>query len=235
MSGWTAKRFWTEARVEEIGGGFTVTLDGRAVKTPAKAPLIVPTRAMAEAIAAEWDAQTGKVDPATMPVTRAANSAIDKVTVQFDEVVGLLSDYGGTDLLCYRAEGPMELVARQVEGWDPVLGWAASALNAPLAVTRGVVFVAQDPDVLARLRARVAALDPFRLTAFHDLVAISGSLVLALAVIDGWLPAEAAWQLSRIDETWQAELWGTDDEAQKAEEVRHADFLQAERFYRLCA
>jgi chaperone required for assembly of F1-ATPase len=190
---------------------------------------------MAEAIAAEWDAQTGKVDPATMPVTRAANSAIDKVTVQFDEVVGLLSDYGGSDLLCYRAEGPMELVARQVEGWDPVLGWAASALNAPLAVTRGVVFVAQDPDVLARLRARVAALDPFRLTAFHDLVAISGSLVLALAVIDGWLPAETAWQLSRIDESWQTELWGTDDEAQKAEEVRHADFLQAERFYRLCA
>lgn len=235
MSGWTAKRFWTEARVEEGAGGFTVTLDGRAVKTPAKAPLVVPTRAMAEAIAAEWDAQTGKVDPATMPVTRAANSAIDKVTVQFDEVVGLLSDYGGTDLLCYRAEGPIELVARQAEGWDPVLDWAASALNAPLVVTQGVVFVAQDPDVLARLRARVAALDPFRLTAFHDLVAISGSLVLALAVIDGWLPAEAAWQLSRIDETWQAELWGTDDEAQKAEEVRHADFLQAERFYRLCA
>lgn len=235
MSGWTAKRFWTEARVEEGAGGFTVTLDGRAVKTPAKAPLVVPTRAMAEAIAAEWDAQTGKVDPATMPVTRAANSAIDKVTVQFDEVVGLLSDYGGTDLLCYRAEGPIELVARQAEGWDPVLDWAASALNAPLVVTQGVVFVAQDPDVLARLRARVAALDPFRLTAFHDLVAISGSLVLALAVIDGWLPAEAAWQLSRIDETWQAELWGTDDEAQKAEAVRHADFLQAERFYRLCA
>lgn len=235
MSGWTAKRFWTEARVEEGAVGFTVTLDGRAVKTPAKAPLVVPTRAMAEAIAAEWDAQTGKVDPATMPVTRAANSAIDKVTVQFDEVVGLLSDYGGTDLLCYRAEGPIELVARQAEGWDPVLDWAASALNAPLVVTQGVVFVAQDPDVLARLRARVAALDPFRLTAFHDLVAISGSLVLALAVIDGWLPAEAAWQLSRIDETWQAELWGTDDEAQKAEEVRHADFLQAERFYRLCA
>jgi chaperone required for assembly of F1-ATPase len=235
MSGWTAKRFWTEARVEEGAVGFTVSLDGRAVKTPAKAPLLVPTRAMAEAIAAEWDAQTGKVDPATMPVTRAANSAIDKVTVQFDEVVGLLSDYGGTDLLCYRAEGPIELVARQAEGWDPVLDWAASALNAPLVVTQGVVFVAQDPDVLARLRARVVALDPFRLTAFHDLVAISGSLVLALAVIDGWLPAEAAWQLSRIDETWQAELWGTDDEAKKAEEVRHADFLQAERFYRLCA
>jgi chaperone required for assembly of F1-ATPase len=234
MSGWAAKRFWKEARVDSCEGGYTVTLDGRAVKTPAKAPLVVPTRAMAEAIAAEWDAQQGKIDPSTMPVTRAANSAIDKVTVQFDEVVGLLADYGGSDLLCYRAIGPAELIARQVAGWNPVLDWAASALDAPLRVTQGVVHVAQDPRSLARLRARVAALDAFELTAFHDLVAISGSLVLALAVIDGHLAADDAWALSRIDETWQTELWGHDEEADRAEAVRHEGFLEADRFYRLC-
>jgi chaperone required for assembly of F1-ATPase len=234
MTGWAAKRFWKEAQVDACEGGFTVTLDGRAVKTPAKALLVVPTRAMAEAISAEWDAQQGKIDPGTMPVTRAANSAIDKVTVQYDEVVGLLADYGGSDLLCYRAIGPAELIARQEAGWNPVLDWAATALEAPLRVTQGVVHVAQDPRSLARLRARVAALDAFELTAFHDLVAISGSLVLALAVIDGRLSADEAWVLSRIDETWQTELWGHDEEADRAEAVRHEGFLQADRFYRLC-
>ncbi len=234
MSGWTPKRFWKDARVEPCDGGFTVTLDGRAVKTPAKAALVVPTQAMAGAIATEWDAQQGKVDPATMPVTRSANSAIDKVTVQFDEVVQMLAEYGGSDLLCYRADGPAGLVARQAAGWDPILLWAAEALDAPLAVTQGVVHVVQNPVVLARLRERVAALDPFRLTAFHDLVAISGSLILALAVLGGRLTAPEAWRLSRIDETWQAELWGVDEEAAEAEAAREAAFLQAERFYRLC-
>ncbi len=234
MSGWAAKRFWKEARVDVCDGGFTVTLDGRAVKTPAKAALVVPTRAMAEAMAAEWDAQQGKVNPATMPVTRAANSAIDKVTAQFDEIVGLLAAYGGSDLLCYRALGPAELIARQAAGWDPLLDWSAEALGAPLRVTQGVVHLAQDPQSLERLRARVAALGVFELTAFHDLVAISGSLVLALAVIDGRLAAEVAWALSRIDEVWQTELWGHDEEADLAEAVRHDGFLQADRFYRMC-
>jgi chaperone required for assembly of F1-ATPase len=235
VSNWAAKRFWKTAWVEACEGGFTVTLDGRAVKTPAKALLVVPTRAMAAAIAAEWDAQLGKVDPATMPVTRSANSAIDKVTAQFDEVVGLLADYGGSDLLCYRAIGPAGLVARQVAGWDPLLDWAAKTLGAPLRVTQGVVHVAQDPRSLARLRARVAALGVFELTAFHDLVALSGSLVLALAVIDGRLTAAEAWTLSRIDETWQIELWGHDEEADRAEAVRREGLLQADRFYRMCA
>lgn len=234
MSGWSAKRFWKEATVEETAGGFSVRLDGRPVRTPAKAPLQVPTRAMAQAIAAEWDAQQGRVDPGTMPVTRAANSAIDKLAVQFDEVVGLLADYGGSDLLCYRAMGPAELVARQVVAWDPMLDWSAEALGAPLRATQGIVPVPQDGQSLALLRERVAALDVFRLAAFHDLVAISGSLVLALAVVDGRLSAEEAWQLSRIDETWQTDLWGSDEEATAAEAVRHEAFLQADRFYRMC-
>ena len=159
MSGWAPKRFWTSAEVAEAPGGFAVTLDGRQVKTPAKAPLVVPSRALAEAIAREWQAQDEKIDPATMPVTRGANAAIDKVRSQHAEVAALIADYGGTDLLCYRAEAPRELVARQSEHWDPLLDWAEAALGARLAVTQGVVPVAQPEAALAALGARVAAMD----------------------------------------------------------------------------
>jgi chaperone required for assembly of F1-ATPase len=154
MSAWKAKRFWTKAEAEPCEGGFTVRLDGRPVKTPAKAALVVPTQAMAQAIAAEWDAQSGEVKPATMPVTRAANSAIDKITAQRDEVVEIIAAYGQSDLLCYRAVAPAALIARQAAGWDPVLDWAEAALGARLVVTAGVVHVAQPSDALARLTAR---------------------------------------------------------------------------------
>lgn len=234
MTGWTAKRFWTEARAEPCPGGHTVRLDGRPVKTPAKTPLVVPTAAMAQTIAAEWQAQDGVVRPETMPVTRSANAALDKVATQFDEVVDLLAAYGDTDLLCYRATGPGALVDRQATAWDPVLDWAAAALGAPLVATSGVMHIAQPAESLAALRARVAAMTPFQLTGFHDLVAISGSLVLALAVTEGHLTGQQIWDLSRIDETWQAELWGTDDEAAAAESVRREGLLHAERFYALC-
>jgi chaperone required for assembly of F1-ATPase len=232
MSGWSAKRFWTETHVEEVDGGFTVRLDGRPVKTPAKTLLVVPTRAMADQIAAEWDAQQGKVDPRTMPWTRSANAALDKVVPQFAEVAGLLAAYGDTDLLCYRAGGPAELVLRQTEGWDPVLAWSATALNAPLKATIGVMHVEQPAESLARLTARINQMTAFQLTGFHDLVAISGSLVLALAVADRRLSAPEAWHLSRLDEHWQAEVWGRDEEAEALEAARHEGFLHAERFYR---
>jgi len=232
MNGWTAKRFWTETRVEAVDGGFTVRLDGRAVKTPAKTLLVVPTLAMAERIAAEWDAQQGKVDPRTMPWTRSANAALDKVAARFAEVAALLAAYGDTDLLCYRADGPAELAARQTKGWDPLLAWSATALDAPLTATVGVMPVGQPPDSLARLTARIGQMTAFQLTGFHDLVVISGSLVLALAVTDRRLSAEEAWRLSRLDEHWQAEVWGRDDEADVLEAARHEGFLHAERFYR---
>ena len=232
MSGWTAKRFWTATRVEEVDGGFTVRLDGRPVKTPAKTLLVVPTRAMADQIAAEWDAQQGKVDPRTMPWTRSANAALDKVANQFAEVAGLLAAYGDTDLLCYRADGPEELARRQTEGWDPLLAWSAATLKAPLNATVGVMHREQPAESLARLTARIGQMTAFQLTGFHDLVAISGSLVLALAVADQRLPAEEAWRLSRLDEHWQAEVWGRDEEAEMLEAARHEGFLHAERFYR---
>lgn len=234
MSFWKAKRFWKVAQAEPCEGGFTVRLDGRPVKTPAKAALVVPTLEMAQAIAAEWDAQTGEVRPETMPVTRAANSAIDKIVPQRAAVVELVAAYGASDLLCYRATGPAELQARQAAGWDPLLDWAGQALGARLCVTEGVMHVAQDECALAKLTARVEGFSPFQLAAFHDLVAISGSLVLALAVTDGRLLPEEAWLLSRIDEHWQVEQWGEDEEAAASEAARHAGFLEAARFYALC-
>lgn len=234
MSGWTAKRFWKAVTVEPDGAGFTVRLDGRAVKTPGKRPLILPGRAMAEAVAAEWAAVGGTVDPRRMPVTRAANSAIDKVATQFDEVAALIAAYGGSDLLCYRAEGPADLVRAQAEAWDPLLDWAEQAHGARLVTTTGVVPVAQPEAATGALAAAVFACTAFELTALHDLVALTGSLVLGLAAARGDFEAEAIWALSRIDEDWQAAQWGRDEEAEEAAAVKHADFLAARHFWTLC-
>ncbi len=234
MSNWKAKRFWKESKATETEGGFTVLLDGRGVKTPAKTPLVVPTQDLAQAIAAEWDAQEGEVNPLTMPFTCGANAALDKVAAQFEEVAALITEYGGTDLLCYRAEGPEGLIARQAEAWDPVLGWAADKLGARLNVAAGVMHVAQDPDVLEGLHAQVRAMSPFELAGFHDLVGLSGSLVLGFAAVHDLQPIENLWVLSRVDETWQQEQWGVDEEAAKMAEAKQQAFMQAKRFYDLC-
>lgn len=234
MSAWTARRFWTEATVQPEGAGFAVMLDSRPVRTPLKAPLVLPTEALARAVAAEWQAQTGTVNPATMPFTRTANSAIDKVAPQFADVAAMLAEYGGSDLLCYRATDPEALIARQAAAWNPLLDWVAGEFGTPLAATQGVVPIAQPVSSLAALGAAVSAQSPFQLAAFHDLVAITGSLVLALAVTRGRLSAEDAWALSRIDEDWQIEAWGQDDEAAGTAALKRAAVLQADRFYALC-
>lgn len=234
MSVWSARRFWKDATVVTADGGFTVHLDARPVRTPLKAPLILPTLALAEAVAAEWQAQAGTVNPETMPFTRTSNSALDKVAPQFKAVAAMLAAYGDSDLLCYRAEGPDDLVARQAEAWDPLLTWAAEALDAPLAITFGVMPVEQSRDSIARLADLVGPMSAFQLSAFHDLVSLSGSLVLALAVTRKRLTAEAAWSLSRIDEDWQIALWGEDEEAAENAARKQAAFLQADRFYGLC-
>lgn len=233
MSDWAPKRFWKAATPQTCDGGFTVTLDGRSVKTPAKAPLVVPTLPMAAAIAAEWDAQTGSVDPRTMPVTRSANAAIDKVRTQRAEVIGLLAEYGGSDLLCYRAPAPDALVAQQAQHWDPLLDWAARDLGATLVVGQGVMHVAQRPETMALFTRELDAFDDFALAAAHDLISLSGSLVLALAVTRGRLPASQAWELSRVDEDWQIAQWGADEDAVAAAEIKRNAFLHAETFYHL--
>ncbi len=233
MTEWAAKRFWKAAEVTDAGSGYGVALDGRPVRTPGKALLTVPTRALAEEVAAEWNAQDEKIDPLSMPFTRSANSALEKVTPQHDEVAAMLAGYGETDLICYRAEGPQPLIDRQAEHWDPLLDWAETALGARLNVASGIMPVEQDPAALDRLAAQVRSFDPFRLTGFHDLVALSGSLVIGFAVTNGFRGAEEAWRLSRIDEDWQIEEWGADEEAAEAAAAKQAAFLHAARFFAL--
>ena len=230
MSEWQAKRFWKKADVTADPQGVGIALDGKPLRTPAKAPLIVPSRALAVAIADEWDAQVDKIDPETMPITRAANSAIDKVAPQRRAVVAMLGEYGATDLLCYRADGPQGLVDAQAAAWDPMLDWAGQTFGARLVTTAGVMPIDQDSRALARLAAPLETLSAFELTAMHDLVALSGSLVLGLAAAHGDHDADAVWATSRIDEEWQMQEWGADEEAEATAARKRRDFLAAHRF-----
>lgn len=235
MSEWALRKFWKQAEVVAEGEGYTVTLDGRGVRTPAKARLLVPTEGLARAIAAEWQAQDQKVNPATMPFTRMANSAIDKVIPQHAEVSEMLAAYGDSDLLCYRAEVPEGLADRQRAGWDPLLDWAAETYGVRLLPVAGVIHQPQDPKALARLSQEVHAQTAFQLAAFHDLVSMSGSLVIALAVTRGARTAEEAWALSRIDESWQQEQWGVDEEAAEIAQRKRTEFLHAAVFHALAS
>lgn len=225
--------YWQTAAHVPAAGGHVLTVDGRPVQTPARAPLTVPSRALAEALVAEWHAQGEALDPAAMPLTRAANSAIDRVTPERLAVASMVAEYGGSDLLCYRADAPDELVARQQAAWDPWLAWSAADLGAPLIPVAGIMHQPQPEASLRALSTFVAELDPFHLTALHDLVVLSGSLVLGLAVLRGAAEAEAVWPLSRIDEAWQIEQWGWDQEAAETAARRETAFLDAARLIRL--
>jgi len=234
MSAWKQKRFWKTAAVVAQGDEFAVELDGRRLKTPAKAPLLVPTRAMADAVAAEWAAQGQVINPLSMPFTRSANAAIDKVRHQHGEVADMLVEYGNCDLLCYRATGPGALTALQSEHWDPALDWATEALDVRLKVRSGIIHHHQDPADIARLSARVHAMTPFQLAAFHDLVGLSGSLILGFAAALGWRDAQTIWQISRLDESWQQEQWGPDAQEQALAETRKQAFVHAKQFFDRC-
>lgn len=233
MSEWKAKRFWKEATVLETAEGFGIALDGRPVKTPAKRTLIAPTRRFAEKIALEWDAQDEVIDPGAMPFTRSANAALDKVAIQHAEVADMLAAYGDSDLLCYRAEHPQALVDRQAAQWDPILDWAAQNLDARLQARAGVMHVPQDPKALARLTEMTRNLSDFELAGFHDLVGLSGSLILGFAATQDFMPPKAIWDISRLDELWQAEAWGADDEAEAAAAIKEAAFIHAKQVFDL--
>lgn len=233
MSEWAPKRFWKKAETAKTEQGYSVLLDGRPVRTPAKAQLHVPSAAIADRIAAEFDAQEDRIDPRTMPFTRTANAAVDKVSIQHSEVADMLADYGDSDLLCYRASSPDELVERQAEQWDPLLDWAAETLNARLHPRVGVIHDPQDASSLKTLRTRVHALNNFELAAFHDLVSISGSLVIGFAAKARAFDAIQLWNVSRLDELWQEEQWGRDEEAHEMAEHKKAAFLHADCFMRL--
>lgn len=224
------KRFWENAAAVASGDGFAIELDGRRVKTPARADLLVPTTVLAEAIAAEWNECGEIVDPRAMPLTGLANAAIDRVSVDKDGFAAGIARYGESDLTCYRAEGPDLLVARQSEAWDALLGWARRRYDVDFACVSGVMHVPQPEETVRKLVHAVAALDAFRLAALSQLVTIGGSLVAGLAVVDEMMPAEGAWEAVSLDDRWQMEHWGADAEAQAALDARRRDFMAAARF-----
>ena len=225
------KRFWTEVAVETTAaGGFRILLDGRAVKTPGKRELAVPRRDLAEAIAVEWRAQGTHVDPGTMPRTRLANSVLDGVVARFDEVADDAAKYAATDLVCYRAEAPERLVERQTEAWDPLLDWLEERFGARLLVAEGIVHVAQEGEALAALRGVLTTWDPWRLAGFHTATTLTGSFVVTLALAEGRVDRDTAWALAHLDETWNAELWGRDDEAERRLAFRRVEFEAAAAF-----
>lgn len=224
------KRFYKDVTVSDAP--YQILLDGRVVKTPMKVALALPNRALAEAVAAEWRGQGEELDPDTMPLTKFANTAIDRVGAMRADVVDQILAYAN-DLLCYRASAPKELVARQAAEWDPLLAWAKERYGAELTVQTGIVHFNHSDEAYAALRQAVEAFDPFLLAALHTTASILGSLVLALALADGRIDAETAYALSTLDERYQVEHWGTDAEA----EARAAGLLEeiqtAERFMRL--
>jgi chaperone required for assembly of F1-ATPase len=227
------KRFWKTVSVEREGDGWAIKLDGRPVRTPARAALMVPTEALAGAIAGEWRAVPDEIDPRAMPLTGFANAAIDRVAPNGEAFARGLARYAEADLACYRAEGPQTLVARQEEQWGKLLAWGRRRYDVDFATTCGLMHVAQPGATVERLSHAVAALDSFRLAGLSPLVTIGGSLLAALAVEEKAITPEDAWDAVSIDERWQLEQWGSDAEAEAALENRRRDFFAAARFLEL--
>jgi chaperone required for assembly of F1-ATPase len=228
------KRFYTAATVADgKNGDFEIHLDGRAVRTPAGRPLAAPSRALAEAIAAEWNAQGDEIVPSNLPLTRLANSAIDGVAGREGEVVQDIVNYAATDLLCYRASSPAGLVAEQSRLWDPIFFWVRREYDAPFEAGAGLKHIGQPASSLDAIRRAVSSFGPFRLAALHVMTSLTGSALIALAHVKGFLDADAAWAAAHLDETWQASQWGEDFEAAQRQKNRFSDFLNASRFFRL--
>jgi chaperone required for assembly of F1-ATPase len=224
------KRFYQSAAAAPVGTGYGVRLDGKPLSTPGKAELVVPSRALAEAIAAEWRAQAGDIDLARLPLTRLASTAIDLVTPRRAEVGAEVARYAGTDLVCYRAGHPPQLAQRQHAAWQPLIDWATMRYDATLDVTVGVVPVAQPVASLRAFAAAVGAYAPLELAALHLATAACGSLVIALALIEGRLDAAEAFAASQLDETFEIELWGEDAEQMERRAALQDDIALARRF-----
>lgn len=228
------RRFYAEAAVAGQGDAWRVTLDDKPAHSPGGRTLVVPTRRLAAAVAAEWSAQPDPIDPASMRLTRLANTAMDRVAPRPAEALDELARYGAADLLCFRADRPPDLAARQTAGWQPLVNWAARRFGARLTVTTGLRPPAQPPAALAALRHAAAEFDAFSLTGLHAATAACGSLVIGLALAYGRIEAGDAWALSQLDELYQAERWGADAEAEERRRALRADIAAAGRFIRLC-
>lgn len=230
MSKHVIAKFYKSVDVAQDDNGFVVRLDGKPVRTSGRAVLALPKRALAEEVAAEWRAQGDAIDPATMPLTRLASASVDLAPEQRARVIEDILGYGTTDLLCYRAEAPAALVARQAAQWDPLLAWAEDALGARLAIGCGIGFVEQTPESQKALKAALESRDIFALVGLHGATAITGSLVLALAVAERRLTADEAFALGRLDERFQIETWGQDAEAEGRALRQAADLRAIARF-----
>lgn len=226
------KRFYESASVVEESSVFAVTLDGKPVRTPARHSLAAPTRELAMAIAAEWNAQAELIDPANMPLTRLANSIIDGVADNPDEVRNDIVKYLGSDLLFYRADGPEGLTERQAAAWDPIVRWAADTLGARFIMVEGVVFAAQPEQAIAAA-AKAIPDNIWRLGAVHSIMTLTGSALLALALAHGAVSAENAWTAAHVDEDWQMEQWGRDTLAMERRDHRAAEMTAAATVLRL--
>jgi chaperone required for assembly of F1-ATPase len=229
-----ARRFYKDVSVGDTIP-FQVLLDGRPIKTPKKRPLALPTRALAEAIAEEWRAQAELIDPTRMPLTRFANTAIDAVADTLDAVANDIIAYANSDLVCYRAETPQELVERQAEHWDPIVAWANEALGGEFRAIKGIMHVAQPEGAIAAVAKALKPHEAFRLTGLHVLTTLTGSALIALALSREWLSADAAWKAAHVDEDYQISLWGEDAEAAARRRGRRAEFDSAIRFLTLLA
>jgi chaperone required for assembly of F1-ATPase len=226
------KRFWKTVTVDAERG---VRLDERPVRTPGRVPLLLPTDMLAEAVADEWREVTDDIDPRAMPLTGLANAAIDRIAPDPAGFAAGLAAYGESDLLCYRADSPPDLVARQAALWDPPLDWARDRYDVHFEIVTGVIHRPQPEATIARLGAAIATRRPFELAPLSPIVTITGSLVLTLALAERAMEAEAVWAAANLDEDWQAEHWGEDDLAVKARETRQRDFEAAARFLSLVA
>ena len=227
------KPFWKEVAVERDDGGWRIRLDDRPVRTPARGPLVLPSEALANAIAEEWRSAGDTIDPRAMPLTGLANAVIDRIAPDPAAFAAGLAAYGESDLLCYRADSPPDLVARQTALWYPPLDWARDRYDVHFEIVIGVMHRPQPEATIERLGAAIAARRAFELAPLSPIVTITGSLVLALALAERAMDAESVWAAANLDEDWQAEQWGEDDLAVNARESRRRDFEAAARFLSL--
>ena len=227
------KRFYKAAAAGQTAEGWTVLLDGRTLRSPMKQPVILPNAALAEALAEEWESQSEEIDAATMPLTALACTALDRAGPQRRDLEAQLLAYGGNDLLCYWAEHPETLIERQRTLWKPLLDWCKGRYGAELKVVAGVLPCEQPPQSREALARAVADLDPFRLAALSTAVGVSGSLVIALALVEGHLGAEAAFEAAELDANHQIELWGEDFEASARREAIMRDLRAVSQFLHL--
>ncbi|NVK34376.1 MAG: ATPase [Rhodobacteraceae bacterium] len=218
------KRFYKDAVHAPVEGGFAIHLDGRPVKTPSKALLVMHDEAVAKAVAQEWQAQVKVINPGVMPLTRLANSAQDAVAQRFDEVADEITRFCGTDALCYRAPDPQVLVERQMELWDPVLDWAGDLLGGRFSLIEGLIHREQPPELLTAFRKRLDSLSALELAALHTATSLSGSAILALAVAEKRISVDEAWTAAFVEEDFNEERWGEDEEASRVRVYKRTEF-----------